>query len=496
MNRLDLRRILRMARAGDTSRAWRTFAQIAGAEVESDYDLVNMKARLLKDRAVASRGAERDALLMASRDAYLLAARLRRATYPLINAAAVERLAGNLDQARELAAATLDLLDQGDHEPDTAYWLAATRAEAALHTGSTDQARDLLRRAIALAPHAWEDHASTLRQFRLLLGAIGEGDDWLEAFSPPSAIHFGGMIQLASNLDQTTASLAAKIEQIGCGFAYGALAAGADILIAEMLVDRGAELHLVLPTGPDIFRQQSVLPFGDGWDARYDRLLDHCASITVVSEAQTLSSAAVVFATQVAMGSAMCQARALGTRAVALRLSDQAGGRSPEPDMLADCDRAWQQLGLPLHRVLAPRSTSAVAEIPSAQIAAILVGMPDRPGGVASSATIAPAPPGGYQHHDLTTAARLALRTLATEPALRLGIAAGPIASDADRSRLVETAGLIASAAAAGQLLVSRPVGLALLLVAPELRCEPDQDLSTPWGEIPVWQVSSPARDE
>ncbi|MCH4892595.1 DUF4071 domain-containing protein [Sphingomonas sp. SFZ2018-12] len=493
MDRLDLRRIVRVARSGDTLRAWRMFEQAAGSHAEDDYDLLNLRGRLLKDRAVAAQGDDRSRLLAESRDAYLSAARRRRATYPLINAAAIERLAGNFARAREFAAATIALLDQGDHEPDTAYWLAATRAEAALHTGPVETAADLLRDAIALAPDAWEDHASTLRQFRLLLGCVGADDRWLEQLAPPAALHFSGLIHFDPTIGGSGRDLADRLDRLRCGFAYGALAAGADIVIAELLVDRGAELHLVLPARPDIFRRQSVMPFGDHWGERYDRLLARSASVEVVAQGQDVSLAAVEFAAQVAMGSAICQARALEAQAVALRLVDQAAG---DAQSSAASDRAWERMGLPLIRVAAPRSSAPVATIPHAEITAIVAAPPARgTTGAAPDIFSRIAPEGHHRAADPAAAARVALDALASAPALRLGLTAGPVIGSDDAARLVELAGLIASAAAPGQLLASRAVGLALLLLAPELRCESDQELSTAYGEMPVWTVAGAGRD-
>lgn len=46
------------------------------------------------------------------------------------------------------------------------------------------------------------------------------------------------------------------------GFAWGALAAGADIVIAEHLLASDAELHVVLPCPVEQFEAQSVAPAG------------------------------------------------------------------------------------------------------------------------------------------------------------------------------------------------------------------------------------------
>jgi hypothetical protein len=55
------------------------------------------------------------------------------------------------------------------------------------------------------------------------------------------------------------------VREQGIGFAYGGLAAGADIVFAEALLEAGAELHLVLPVNLDSFVAVSVAPFGTDW---------------------------------------------------------------------------------------------------------------------------------------------------------------------------------------------------------------------------------------
>ena len=189
--------VLALARAGAGREAREAFAAAGLDRRTDDPAALALKARLIKDNANAATGSERSALLLGAAEAYEAAARLTPATYPLINAATLSLLSGAAGRATRLAADALALLDSGAHEPDTRYWLGATRAEALLLLDREVEARAALREAIAGTPRAWEDHAVTIRQFRLILAEQGKSAAWLDACRPPATLHFAGPIGIA-----------------------------------------------------------------------------------------------------------------------------------------------------------------------------------------------------------------------------------------------------------------------------------------------------------
>ncbi|MBL7466251.1 hypothetical protein, partial [Escherichia coli] len=84
--------------------------------------------------------------------------------------------------------------------------------------GRRDAAEAALRRAVTLAPRAWEDHASTLRQFATILAELGLDADWLDAYRPPRTLHYAGQMRIRNDATQSAgidAVLAA--ENIGFG---------------------------------------------------------------------------------------------------------------------------------------------------------------------------------------------------------------------------------------------------------------------------------------
>lgn len=296
------------------------------------------RGRALKYRAARSRdGAERAALFAQAAEHYLAAARAgeRASTYALINAASLNAMAGERARARDVADEVRALLESGGHAPDTAYWLAATRAEAELIAGDAEGARASMARAVSLAPRAWEDHAIALRQFRLLLGEIGEPAGWLDAFTPPPILAYGGVMALAPDDRAAQARIAQAVADIAPCEAYGALAAGADILVAEALLASDAELNVVLPVDTERFRAASVTAVSEDWGPRFDACLARAASVHVVTSGGAFDAATSGLAARVAKGLAIGRAKDLESKAVGLRAVAPNGG---EPEI----GRAWE----------------------------------------------------------------------------------------------------------------------------------------------------------
>ncbi len=314
--------VLALARAGSTSRAWDAFI-VAGMEsVTADPQVLTLKGRLFKDQARKARGEVAARLYLQSAKAYADAAALRPDSYPLINAATMSLFAGQSDHMALLAERVLTMLDTGTGVGETPYWHEATRAEALLLLVRQAEAKAALDTAIAAAPAAWEDRAVTLRQFRQVLEFRNEPSKWLSDYSPPTSVYFKGMIGISPEDRRAAEAARDALESKRAGFGYGALAAGADILVAEALIERGAELHLILPMAISAFRQRSVDPFGAAWVARFDMLLAQAASVSIISPSEILSEASIDLAAQVAKGTAIENALRLEGSAAGIELND------------------------------------------------------------------------------------------------------------------------------------------------------------------------------
>ncbi|USQ97370.1 hypothetical protein [Caulobacter sp. RL271] len=217
-----------------------------------------------------------------------------------------------------------------------------------------DEAKAALQQAVARGPRAWEDHAVTLRQFRLILSSLGQPDDWLSILDPPRALHFTGQMTLSGDKDALRDVVAGVLAEERVAFGYGALAAGADILVAEALVAAGADLHVVLPLDQKAFRQSSVEPWGQVWASRYDRLLAAAQSVGVTGPGlDQVSPGAIALGDETAMGMAVLKATALAGEALQLAISTR-----DEADAFATA--RWRAAGH-RQRMIRPASEASAA---------------------------------------------------------------------------------------------------------------------------------------
>lgn len=313
--------------------AWSRFEAAGYDAHDTDPAALNVKGRLLKQRAVRARGEERQRLYRGAAEAYHRSAVLRPGTYPLINAATLSLLSGDGEQGAAIAREVLERIEGEPDEPETPYWRGATVAEALILVGRIEEAKAALAEAIAAAPRAWEDHASTLRQFLLLHEALGEDSAWLEMLRPPRSVHYSGRIDLSERAAAEAAAAAADlIQSERIGFGYGALAAGADIIVAEALLSAGAEVHLVLPSDPESFARRSVEPYGRDWRRRFDAVMAAAETVYPVRAAERAPGpAAIALADEIAVGTARLNADRLLSFASELVVgSPRPGRRAPD----------------------------------------------------------------------------------------------------------------------------------------------------------------------
>jgi hypothetical protein len=338
--------ILALARAGASSRAWTAFVDAGLGNVAGDPKILTLKGRLLKDQARRATGHSRAGFYLAAADAYADAAKIQPDSYPLINAAAMSLFAGRPEHMRLLAQQVLDLMRSGAGAGETPYWHEATRAEALLLLGEVEAAKATLADAVAHAPAAWEDRATTIRQFREIAAALDLPGDWLADFAPPPSLVFSGIMGIDSNDIAARRDIEIAVKTSGAGFAYGALAAGADIMIAEALVAVGAELHVVLPAMTTVFRSKSVEPFGADWGGRFDRLLDRAESVTIVNGCTAVSDGSIKLAALVARGMAVDHAHRMESLCRSMGVIDNSDKDAPAYDINVKAVRTVQSSAL------------------------------------------------------------------------------------------------------------------------------------------------------
>ena len=329
---LDLKHlaVLALARSGAPKQAEKLFEQLELARFLHDPKIRSLQARLLKDRGLALTGIDREHALRNVADRYHAIYAETGDPYPGINAATLLLLAGATDRSTELARALLADLEK---EPSLKYYGYATIAEAHLILGNVREAQEALSQSLATNSANLDDIVGTKRQLRRICHHHGEADTILEVLKPPAVAHFCGHIMTTRELggrllpeDESHVSERVKdaLETRAIGLLFGALAAGADIIIAEQALHLGLPVHVVLPWDEKSFIEQSVSPFGEEWVARYQRCMEH-ALVTkslAVADTNQLSAPEIAAASTYAMGLALARAASLEAEALQIAVYD------------------------------------------------------------------------------------------------------------------------------------------------------------------------------
>lgn len=346
--RLRYLAVLALARMGASTQARAAYDELGVSDI-GDVDARALDARLIKDAAFAAPpGESRNALLQAAR-AYHAIWEITGDPFPGFNAATLFALAGDKAPARNLAQ---DLLTLPAIDTPANYYDAATRAELLLVLGDTDGARASL---VLAQSHAAGDHgarATTRNQLARLTRAIGLDEEartsLLEPLDAGSVIHYCGRMFMSDPVVES--DLRARIDTVLDDTAtiagFGALACGADILVAEALLDHGADLHVVLASSPDMFARTSVITGGEGWDARYRACLKAASSLRVVGEdSYAADPSSFAFSTEVAMGLAITRAAHLSARVCQIAIDDRLGKRKAGRAGTASDVAHWREAG-------------------------------------------------------------------------------------------------------------------------------------------------------
>ncbi|MBN8831530.1 MAG: hypothetical protein J0G94_13135 [Sphingomonadales bacterium] len=361
--RPTLAAIITAVRAGGLKHAQAMFEAGGYEDRFDDPAALAVKGRLLKSRAILQEPERQREAFAAAASSYAAADRLSPQPYTRINVATLSWLAGDRATGRAMAQDLLIWLESNADIAETPYFLAATRAEALTLLEDYAGANAALGEAIVRDPQGWEDHASTIRQLELILEKQGGPTAWLDRHRPPRSVYFSGHLGVAvEGSEPLTEQVRRILEEEQIGFGFGALAAGADLVIAECLLERGAELHLILPNSVEDFIAQSIAPYDRAWRARFYRCLAAASTVRCETQlAEGYQPLGMQLASDVAMGSALLHARRLASEAVQLAVIDTGPGEFGSGLETARCARAWRQSGGRQHLIRWPRTASVIA---------------------------------------------------------------------------------------------------------------------------------------
>ncbi len=370
--------VLALARSGATRRA-ATEADLLSQVVERDAtaslrlreDVAALAARLSKDRAFAAPVETRRALATDAARRYEQIADRYGGFYACINAATLRLLAGELDRCKTLATRALHLVSIASSQvPDDAYWLAATSAEASLLLRDLEGARTALARAMESSGANVVARAATRRQLKAICAVQGTDPALANQLRLPGVLHYCGHTLGRSEerprrfpaelVDVVPSQVSTFLEAQDIGIAYGSLASGADIIIAESILEHHGELNVVLPFEAGEFEHVSVRPAGEDWVSRFRLCLDQAASFIQACDSAYMGDDELFsYVSHIAMGHARNRAGALGDDALQLAIWNGRPARGPGGT--AEDIAAWRRAGGEAHIIALPSAPSTSA---------------------------------------------------------------------------------------------------------------------------------------
>lgn len=343
--------VLAMARIGALNEALSLADSFRLSTDSANEDSGSIGPRLRRDLAFAKGGVpDKESLALAARG-YEKVFEALNATYPGVNAAATYAMSGDLSRARTIAAkvrglASAALADIDDDEPS--YWRRATLAECRLIEGDLSGAARDFSAAVNAADAAPGKIGTTRKQLRRLKSCLPIDDAWIDRAAPQAGVLYycGPLVpaddRAGEQLERLKTRFAAFLKRRKFAAAVGALAAGADIVLAETLLDAGVDLYVHLPLAPGEFIGSSVAPAGENWRARY---------IACVERAQTVdwtrrtgpSRGAYRLGARIAMGRAIRLAEELASEPTGF-FAVQAG-RTRGNSVSCENAEIWKELG-------------------------------------------------------------------------------------------------------------------------------------------------------
>lgn len=336
---LQYRAILNLSRTGAHKRARQLWHQYR-LEPNSGQSFIKgsleehiaaLGARLNREEAYVADDAHRPTKLKKAAELYEGIYFRTTDTFPGINAAVLHELSGDSVRAKEIA--TYIVKECAQSRPQTqeeAYQLAADRAAASLLLNDLSGAQKAIEDARALSVSAVAI-ASTRKQLTQICDHKRIDRNIVALLRNRCVVHYTGhMIAPDSTPGRFQAEaeprvamrIRSELAARDVGYGYGSLACGADILIVEALLERKAEIEVILPFETETFLKESVATGGPGWLARFDNCVKQVRVIHATDGEYTRDAQVFTYASQLAMGLAILRAQQLCAEAIQLAVWD------------------------------------------------------------------------------------------------------------------------------------------------------------------------------
>jgi len=378
------------------------------AEIPTDIDtklrmdIIALKGRILKDctRRDPTRAKESAEWYEKAAGLPGVAAMPDGGTFPMINAATMWRIAGYEAKSSELANEVLNRIASRGIIPSTSdMWLSATMGEANMLLGHTEESTKWYKAAVdmAVAQGRLGDLASLRNNYHLLMDTVkGAEALFLDEYLGSVIVFSGHMVDSPERIEKgyphrfpnseplivaVKSAIVKQLETLNAKVGYCSLGCGGDILFAEAMIERQAELHIVLPFAQHDFFRTSVDYGQDSkawrkWRRRFDDVLEAIDKLPAsnvqlaTSEPYLGSEGLYAFTNQMIQGLAVMRARERVSAPKALILIDrtmsgQAGGAESFEQSWRDACHESVEIDLgPLriqHAPIVPRLSEKIA---------------------------------------------------------------------------------------------------------------------------------------
>jgi len=304
----------------------------------ADAETYTALAGVFREAWIAS-GARRD--LEHCRELFLRAFHSGGTTRAGIDAAVTSWLLGDVDGARALARNISDRVHSAETEfslsPEERYQLLVTVGEAHLLLGETEEALASFAWASTLEGIHYGASVSALKQLALLQGGgLTVPPAVFDIITPPTVVVFTGHPldrpgegpHFPPELEAAVrAEIARSLDELGAQIGYSMAACGSDLLFIEAMLERGAEVNVVMPYAIDDFVAENVRYGGSRWEMRFRNALKLATTVTYATEERFLGHGMLYrFANQCLHGLATLRATFLTTAPYLLAVWDMMPG--------------------------------------------------------------------------------------------------------------------------------------------------------------------------
>jgi adenylate cyclase len=358
---LQYRAILNLSRIGAKRRAQQLWTRYhlrpnlnnGSDEGDLEKNIAALGARLDREEAYGSVAVERPAKLKKAANSYEAVYRRTASTFLGINAAVLHEFSGNSTHAKEIAAQIVAECKQAKPQSqEDAYQLAADRAAASLLLDDFDDSRAATESAAALSSSA-AAIASTRRQLIQICDHKRLDKTIIAPLRNRTVVHYTGHMIAPEGVAgrfpghaeaRVAADIRGELARCDVGYGYGSLACGADTLIVEALLERKAEVDVVLPFETDTFVKESVAAGGPAWLNRFEKSLQQVRLIHATEGEYVGDPEVFAYASRLAMGLAILRAQQLASEPIQLAIWD--GLETAEKAGCFADIQAWQSQGL------------------------------------------------------------------------------------------------------------------------------------------------------